>query len=166
MFCTKCGMKLEENWTTCPYCGNNIAAEKEQIEMEASERENDMEQEEESLEDFGNYVELIKCLIQEHPVRSVLCVPFVIYTIYTLGSVPVYNIYYAPDAQKIFEGIKDLLFMGVDIFFGFSGLRIIYGTRNYAGIKERVMGKRQETVHTAEAIVMFVVCMIIKIIIQ
>ena len=125
-------------------------------------------------------MELIKCLIQQHPVRSVLCVPFAVYTIYrmcsfiifiiytinTLASAPVYNSSYAPDALKIFAGIKDVLLMSVDISFGFSGLRIIYGTRNYAGIKERVMGKRQETAHTAEIIATFVVYMIIKIIFQ
>ena len=32
MFCRKCGKELEDNWNTCPYCGEtvgNVELEKE-----------------------------------------------------------------------------------------------------------------------------------------
>lgn len=134
MFCTKCGKELREDWSVCPYCGN------EWYEEENKGRESACFIDDED-DDVKNEKKLIKKLICEHPVRSVLCIPIIIYMIFLLYEFMTYNF---SSGKNIFAIIIDLLpiFFRMD-FCGVVAL-FIYGPLNYKQVKEEVTQKPQK----------------------
>lgn len=72
MFCQNCGKELEENWTICPYCGNEILPMEKEAEGEIKK----------GGEDADEDIKLLKVLIREHPWRAALCIPIILYVLY------------------------------------------------------------------------------------
>lgn len=126
MFCQNCGKELEENWTVCPYCGNRILSE-------GKETENEIKK---GGEDGDEDIKILKALIREHPVRSILCIPAVIYMLYLIYQLIT----------------TDLSRLTIWIFLKFcirstyctTALWLLYGPVNLKEVKEKVNKKPQK----------------------
>lgn len=106
---------------------------------------------------------LIKSLIHEHPVRSMLCVPVIIWIIFLVYIVFTYN-FYIVRVYGLAAVINDFLPIISDFAFCDIGLWLLYGPQNYKQVKEKATGKIQKgngvIPHIAEFIVALVLILI------
>lgn len=124
MFCQNCGKELEDNWTVCPNCGNRISVK------------NEMEGGFESDDDNEFDKKFFKALIQEHPVRAVLCIPVAVYVLYLIY-------------QLLTTDFSDLTLwmiikLGIKGTFCDTAVWLLYGPVNMKEVKEKVKKKPQK----------------------
>lgn len=126
MFCQNCGKELEDNWTVCPYCGNRILPIENEVEDEIKK----------GGEETDEDMKLLKTMIQEHPVRAILCIPAVIYILYLIYQL----------ISTDFSKLTIWMFINICVKGAFcnTALWLLYGPVNLKGVKEKVKKKPQK----------------------
>lgn len=159
MFCRSCGNQIEEGWKVCPKCGNEVVieAEKKPDGGGKSETYNNTEQENDELK---GQMKLMKSLIREHPIRSILCVPVVIEILFLVYTVITYN-FYTVRVYGLMAVINDFLPIVANFVFCDIGLWLLYGPKNYKQVKEKVTGKIQKGNGVISHVVEFIVALVL-----
>lgn len=165
MFCTTCGKELKEEWSICPYCGNETNDENEKKEKkEIIKTENTYNAEDEDV-DLKSEIKLIKGLMYQHPVRIVLCIPIIIYMIYLLYLLFTYNFNNLLHGQNFWATlpmvIRDLIPIFTGLILSDIGLWLFYGPKNYKQVKENVTKKSQKGYGIASHILALIVALVL-----
>lgn len=126
MFCQNCGKELEDNWTVCPNCGNRILPVENEVEDEIKK----------GGEEADEDMKLLKTMIREHPVRTLLCIPAVIYILYLIYQL----------ISTDFSNLTIWMFINICIkgVFCNTALWLLYGPVNLKEVKEKVKKKPQK----------------------
>ena len=147
MFCQNCGKELEENWTICPYCGNEILPMEKEAEGEIKK----------GGEDADEDIKLLKVLIREHPWRAALCIPIILYVLYLIYQI----------ISKSMSELTLWTFIDACIKWTYcdTALWLLYGPVNLKEVKEKVRKKPQKGYGIAShigsvivALIVFAVC--------
>ena len=147
MFCQNCGKELEENWTVCPYCRNEILPMEKEAEDEIRK----------GGEDADEDIKLLKILIREHPWRAALCIPIILYVLYLIYQI----------ISKSMSELNLWTFIDACIKWTYcdTALWLLYGPVNLKEVKEMVRKKPQKGYGIAShigsvivALIVFAVC--------
>ena len=123
--------------------------------MKETKTDNDMDE-------LKGQMNLIKSLIQEHMVRSILCVPVIICIAYLLYQIFTYNFHNLFHGQgSLFEVVQDFLPVVDGLIFCDVALWLLYGPKNYKEVKEKVTGEHQKGYGTLLHMIEFIVAVIL-----
>ena len=141
-------------WKKCKRTGIITDIKKEVVEMKESDND-----------ELGEQMVLIRSLIQEHMVRSILCVPVIICIIYLLYQIFTYNFHnFLHGQSNLFSIIQDFLPIIAGLIFCDVGLWLFYGPKNYKEVKEKVTGEYQKSYGIVSHIIAFIVAVVLVLI--